>query len=229
MIELRNIWFSYVGNNYVIRGISVSFDRGAIAIMGPNGSGKTTLLKIASCIYRPVKGKVIVDGVDYWCLNEQERVRYRRRIVYVHEKPILLRGKVIDNIGYGLSIRGYSRVEIEEKVINIAKELNILHLIDKRVSELSIGEKQLVALARALVLNPNYLFLDEPLTNLHLAVRRQVIEVLKRIRDRGKTTIVIVTHDPLLTLTIASKVIILDRGRIVQIGEPRSILSKYIV
>ncbi|HIQ03254.1 MAG TPA: ABC transporter ATP-binding protein [Desulfurococcales archaeon] len=229
MIELRNIWFSYIGNNYVIRNVSVSFDRDVIAIMGPNGSGKTTLLKIASCIYRPVKGKVIVDGVDYWSLSEQEKVKYRRRIVYVHEKPILLKGKVADNIGYGLRIRGYSRVEVEEKVIKIAKELNILHLIDKKANELSTGEKQLVALARALILNPNYLFLDEPLANLHLAVRRQVVEVLKKVRDEGKTTIVIATHDPLLALTMASKVIILDRGRIVQTGKPQNILNKYII
>jgi len=229
MIELRNIWFSYISNNYVIRNVSVSFDRDVIAIMGPNGSGKTTLLKIASCIYRPVKGKVIVDGVDYWSLSEQEKVKYRRRIVYVHEKPILLKGKVADNIGYGLRIRGYSRVEVEEKVIKIAKELNILHLIDKKANELSTGEKQLVALARALILNPNYLFLDEPLANLHLAVRRQVVEVLKKVRDEGKTTIVIATHDPLLALTMASKVIILDRGRIVQTGKPQNILNKYII
>jgi len=226
MIELRNIWFSYVNGIYVLKEINISFDKGISVIIGPNGSGKTTLLKIASCLHKPVKGKVIVDSVDYWSLEEQEMIKYRRRIVYVHEKPILLRGKVIDNIVYSLLIRGYGKVEAKEKAYRVAKQLGIAHLVNKKVQELSIGEKQLVALARALVLKPDYLLLDEPLAHLHLSIRKRIIEVIKDMKNKA---IIIATHDPFLTLAVATKVIVLDEGRIVQVGEPEKIVKEYIL
>ena len=226
MIELRNIWFSYVNGIYVLKEINISFDKGISVIIGPNGSGKTTLLKIASCLYKPVKGKVIVNGVDYWSLEEQEMIKYRRRIVYVHEKPILLRGKVIDNIVYSLLIRGYGKVEAKEKAYRVAKQLGIAHLVNKKVQELSIGEKQLVALARALVLKPDYLLLDEPLAHLHLSIRKRIIEVIKDMKNKA---IIIATHDPFLTLAVATKVIVLDEGRIVQVGKPEKIVKEYIL
>jgi len=226
VIELRNVWFSYVDNRYVLKDINISFERGVTVIMGPNGSGKTTLLKVASCIYRPTKGEVIIDNTPYWRLSEQRRLEYRRKIVYLHEKPILLKGRVEENIAYGLTIRGYDKREASKKVHEIARYLNIVNLLNKRASDLSIGEKQLVALARALVIDPEYLFLDEPLSHLHMSKRERIIELIRSMKNK---IVVIVTHDIFLTLTIANKVVVLDEGRIIQIGNPQHILKKKII
>ncbi|RLE88296.1 MAG: ABC transporter ATP-binding protein [Thermoprotei archaeon] len=227
MIVLRNIWFSYVDENYVLKNINIEFSRGITVVLGPNGSGKTTLLKIASCLYKPIRGEVLIDDINYWNLNEEEKIRFRRKIVYVHEKPILLRGSVLDNIIYGLIIRGYSRDEAIKKAHKISKELNITSILSRRTETLSIGERRLVTLARALVLDTDYLLLDDPIAHLHPSTRELVVDIVRSMKD--EKVIAIATHDPLSTLKIASKVIILDSGRIVNISEPRNIIDKYIL
>ena len=227
MIVLKNIWFSYVDENYVLKNIDIEFNRGITIVLGPNGSGKTTLLKIASCIYKPMRGEVLIDNINYWSLNEEEKVKLRRRIVYVHENPILLRGSVLDNIIYGLIIRGYSKDDAIKKAYKISRELNITSLLDRKAKTLSMGERRLVTLARALVLDIDYLLLDEPIVHLHPSIRELIIDIIRDMKS--EKVIVIATHDPLSTLKIASKVVLLDSGKIVNMGEPRNILDKYMV
>jgi len=108
MIKLVDVWFRYPKRKeWILKGITTSFKPGETnIIMGANGSGKTTLLKIAALLYKPCKGKVLVDGKNFWELDKNKRLLLRRKIVYVHEKPILLRGSVIYNIAYGLILRG---------------------------------------------------------------------------------------------------------------------------
>ncbi|RLF06915.1 MAG: ABC transporter ATP-binding protein [Thermoprotei archaeon] len=225
MIELRNVWFSYFEDEYVLRDVNLSFEKGITIIMGPNGSGKTTLLKVASLIYKATKGQVTVNGIDYWSLSEGERLKIRRRIVYVHEKPTLLRGSALENVAYGLTIRGIKETEARESALEVMSELGIAHLANRRdVNRLSAGEKQLIAIARALVLNPDYLFLDEPLAHLHLTKRKNIVELLEKLKS--KTTIVISSHDPIPLLTIADRIVILEEGKITHIGSPKELLEE---
>lgn len=186
-IELVNVWYRYGRvEDWALRGISISFRSGeVIYIDGPNGSGKTTLLKIASLIYRPLQGSVLVDKNDFWNLDENRKTLIRRRVIYVHDKPILLRGTVLDNVAYGLNIRGIDRESALDTSMSILSALGIDSLANIPIQRLSTGQAQLVAIARALAINPEILFLDEPFSNLDREKRLVLISTLNKFRARG--------------------------------------------
>ncbi|RLG85853.1 MAG: ABC transporter ATP-binding protein [Thermoprotei archaeon] len=225
MIKVRNLWFRYPNGTVALKDITLTIDDGITAIVGPNGSGKTTLLKILGLLYKPTKGVVEVDGVNYWELSKGLRESFRRRIVYVHEKPILIKGSVIDNVIYGLLIRGYERDEAIDKAMHVLKKLGIEYLVSKRTKELSAGEAQAVALARAIVLKPKYLLLDEPTANLDLSKRKALMKLLKELSDEG-LNIVIATHDQLLAAKLAKYVVVLEEGRLMSYGPVNEVLKE---
>jgi len=107
IIKLRGVWHHYPdASSWALKDVSVELGSGGITLVaGHNGSGKTTLLKIAALIYRPTRGEVTVNGRDFWILEEAEKIMVRRRITYIHEKPVLTRGRVLENIMYPLRIR----------------------------------------------------------------------------------------------------------------------------
>jgi len=224
VIEVKNLWFRYPNGTVALKDITLTINDGVTAVVGPNASGKTTLLKVLGLLYRPTKGDVKVDGVNYWELSKGLRESFRRRIVYVHEKPILIRGTVIDNVIYGLLIRGYERDEAIDKAIHVLRELGIEYLVSKRTKELSAGEAQAVALARAIVLKPKYLLLDEPTANLDLSKRRALMRLLKELSDEG-LNIVVATHDQLLAAKLAKYVVVLEEGRLVSYGLVNEVLK----
>ncbi len=207
MIELRSVWFKY-DKRWVLRDVNIAFKRGTIVvIIGPNGSGKTTLMKVAGLIYKPTRGEVLYNGVNVWSLPKQKRLEARRHVVYVHETPILLRGTVRDNLTYGLKIRGYSEDRIEEEVESIVESLRLRSLLDKKTGELSAGQSQLVAIARALVVKPQVLFLDEPFAHLDRE-KRSIVSTLLREYARGRGMgIVLATHDEYLAEQLADNVV----------------------
>ncbi|HIE24337.1 MAG TPA: energy-coupling factor ABC transporter ATP-binding protein [Candidatus Korarchaeota archaeon] len=223
MIEIRNVYFSY-DKEIVIKGISLSIGKECIALIGPNGAGKTTLLKIMAGIYQPSKGEVLIEGRDIWKLPEKEAIKLRRRVVYVHENPIFLRGSVLDNLAFGLELRGVSRGDARTRAIEFMKELGIADLADKDARSLSAGQAQLLALARALLVEPSYLLLDEPLANLDWKRRNTVLSMLNELRDSGKA-IAIATHDTLLAVKTCSKAYIIEDGRVVSEVDPSEILK----
>ncbi|ADM27707.1 ABC transporter related [Ignisphaera aggregans DSM 17230] len=193
MIRLIDVWYRYEDmGNWVVKGITIAFNPREIVILrGANGAGKTTLMKIASLLYRPSKGVVLVDGVNVWKTNAVDM--YRRRIVYIHDRPIMFSGTVYDNLAYGLIIRGYSDSYIEKAVNDIAELLGIKSLLQEKAKNLSMGQKQLIAIGRALVLEPEMMFIDEPFTNLDREKRNRVIEILNSYKLKGRG-IVIATH-----------------------------------
>ncbi len=193
MIVLKDVWYRYGDSkDWVIRGITIAFNRREIVIIrGANGAGKTTLMKIAALIYRPSRGCILVEGNDVW-RNRSVEI-YRKRIVYVHDKPIMLSGTVYDNLAYGLRIRKYDESYIEKAVLYIAELLNIKNILWEKAKNLSMGQKQIVSIGRALILEPDIIFIDEPFTNLDREKVSKVIEVLNNHKSRGKG-IVIATH-----------------------------------
>lgn len=213
MIKLRNIWFKYPRGSEVLKGVSMDVNEDIVIVMGPNGAGKTTLLKILACLYKPNKGEVIVNGINYWKSNSRDKLRVRRSIVYLHEKPVLFRGKVIDNVMYPLLIRGYSREEAEEEALKQLDLLGIRHLANRDRKQLSAGEAQMVAFARAISTNAQYIILDEPTSALDSERRKNLEEVLIRLRRDGRK-IIIATHDRLFAVKLDAKIIEISDGQV---------------
>ncbi|ALL01964.1 ABC-type cobalt transport system, ATPase component [Pyrodictium delaneyi] len=214
MIRLKDVWYRYSDNNWVLRGIDVEIREGEVlAIVGPNGAGKTTLMKIAAGIYRPMRGRVEAWGRDLWEAPGAERLALRRRIVYVHERPILIRGTVLDNIVYGLRIRGLDREKAQRRALEAARLLGIDGLLDRPATGLSRGQQQLVAIARALAVEPKILLLDEPFAHLDREKRRLLLNVLEKLASSG-TGAAIATHDTYLAARIASRAVLVENGKV---------------
>lgn len=194
-IELSGIWHRYPGMSaWALENVSAVFSSSRIILVsGHNGSGKTTLLKIAALLYRPLRGEVMVNNRSFWKMNEIEKAMIRRSIAYVHEKPILIRGSVFENIAYPLKIRGLDRRDVAEKVEKVLGELELVEYVDKSAKELSAGQSQLVAIARALVADPELIFLDEPFAHLDTG-RSELVAMAFRERRRNGAGIVIASH-----------------------------------
>ena len=194
ILELKNIRHVYNGKR-VLDIPSLSIKRGAIyCLVGPNGSGKTTLLSIMSLILRPTKGEIHLDGSSV-LFKDKSLMELRKSMTMVLQNPYLFNMSVAKNVSYGLRARRLSKKACE------AKARDALHIVgldgfEKRsAKELSGGETQLVALARAFVLDPKVLFLDEPTANVDSKNVHRFEEIISRINRELGTTIVMTTHN----------------------------------
>ncbi|MET1160360.1 MAG: energy-coupling factor ABC transporter ATP-binding protein [Thermoprotei archaeon] len=211
VIKLENIWYKYPGSRkWVLENINVVFEKSRVySIVGPNAIGKTTLLKVAGLIYKPVRGRVYVDGVDYWSSGRKEKLVLRRRVVYVPERPVLLRGSVLYNVAYGLILRGAKREDALEKARRYLHNLGLEYLASKRVDKLSAGEAQLVSLLRALILNTDYILLDEPLAHLDIDKRNILVNLINSIRKAKG--VVITTHNIDFAEKISDQILVFNK------------------
>ncbi len=224
-LEAKGLWFRYPGQrDWLLRGADASLQGGElVAVVGPNGAGKTTLLKLLAGLYRPQQGCICIDDVNIWSVDPKTRLEARRRIVYVHEEPIMLRGSVLDNAAAGLLIRGVPRGEALRKARASLEKLGIAHLADRRPRELSRGQRQLAALARAYALGPEGLLLDEPFAHLDRQGRRRLLALLEELRNQG-VAVAVATHSPLLVRRLATRVLIVEDGRVEE-AEPEKLDS----
>ena len=214
-VKLRNIHYRYPGaSRWILRNINLTIEKGKILITGRTGSGKTTLLRIIAGLIPEVYGGELLGRV------EREGI-----IGFVPQNfdAFILMPRVKDELVYVLENRGLSLKEINRKVKYIAESLEINHLLDKDVSTLSMGEKQRVAIASILALEPDILILDEPLAYLDPYSAQKLIEVLE---DLDLSSIIIAEHriDQLIDFT--NRIIAIKDGEIVADGEPYEALSK---
>jgi ABC-type multidrug transport system ATPase subunit len=190
-IRLEDVWHTYDGATYALKGISLVFkDPGLHLVLGPNGAGKTTLLKIATFILRPSKGRVLVNGRDFWGLSELEKQSIRKQVAYVHDKPVLVRGTTKYNLMLGLILRGENS---DRDVLEYASRYGLADALNKPVHSLSAGQAKAVAILRALVLRPRILALDEPFTFLDSYRTQLLLQDIKRLVEEG-TTVIVSTH-----------------------------------
>ncbi len=191
-------------------------------ILGPSGCGKTTLLRTIAGFYEPDEGEVYIDGK---MVNNKPPHKRNTGLVF-QNYALFPHMNVRENIGYGLKFKKLAKSESNERIRKVAKTLGIEHLLDRGPSQLSGGEQQRVAVARALVTEPQVLLLDEPLSDLDAKVRVRVRTELKKLqRDLGITA-VHVTHDQEEALVIGDSIIVMNKGRIIQIGTSADIYYK---
>ena len=190
-------------------------------ILGPSGSGKSTLLECIAGIRSIDEGTIYLDGLDITDLPPE-----KRNISIVFQEDYLFpHMNVFENIEYGLRLRKIPREERRKKVLEIARRFRIADKLEKFPSKLSGGEKQRASLARALIVNPKLLLLDEPLNSIDAPLRKDLREELRLIKDEYNIPFIHVTHDQIEAITLADKIAILIDGRIVEIGEPKQIFS----
>ena len=159
-----------------------------VAIVGPNGSGKSTLLRLLALLERPSEGEVRLDGVAVTGAGP------RRRITLVEQRPVLLRGTVRENLAFGLQVRGIRRTEVNRRVDSVAGRLGITPLLHRRRHELSDGEVQRVAVARALAVEPDVLLLDEPASSADRAAAQTLYRALAEERARRPLAVCLASH-----------------------------------
>ncbi|PKQ61403.1 lipoprotein ABC transporter ATP-binding protein [Labilibaculum filiforme] len=200
----------------VLKGIDLKITKGEIvSVVGSSGAGKTTLLQILGTLDRPDSGKVLFDGVDITSYNEKELAAFRNsNIGFVFQFHHLLpEFTALENVCIPAFIAKKSRAEATAKAKELLEMLNLAHRIDHKPAELSGGEKQRVAVARALINDPIVILADEPSGNLDSKTRQELHELFFTLRDRFQQTFVIVTHDMELADMSDRKIIISD-GRI---------------
>jgi sulfate transport system ATP-binding protein len=224
-IEIHNIRKSF-GDFVALKDVAFKVETGElVALLGPSGSGKTTLLRIIAGIEVPDAngGVILIHNEDTTAINFRDR-----RVGFVFQHYALFRHMTIfENVAFGLRVRPRrvrpSEKEIREKVNGLLKLVQLDWLGDRYPSQLSGGQRQRIALARALAVEPNVLLLDEPFGSLDAKVRKELRRWLRRFHDELKITSVFVTHDQEEALEVADRVVLMNEGRVEQVGTPAEV------
>lgn len=215
------------GDYPALRDVNLTVARGElVALLGPSGSGKTTLLRAIAGLSSPERGRILFDGEDATTLSVQER-----RVGFVFQNYALFKHlTVADNIAYGLKVRPRrtrpSRAEIAARAAKLLEFVQLDGLGGRYPAQLSGGQRQRVALARALAIEPRVLLLDEPFGALDARVRKDLRRWLREVHRQTGLTTVFVTHDQDEAMELADRVVVLDKGRIEQIGTPDELYDR---
>jgi tungstate transport system ATP-binding protein len=193
-----------------------------LAVVGPNGAGKSTLLLTLARLLKPERGEIQFNGQQ---ASAEADTVYRRRIALVMQDPLLFDISVFDNVASGLRFRGVSKNEIRQKVPLWLERLGMGHLSKRRAGQLSGGEAQRVSLARALVLEPQLLLLDEPFSALDPPTRSRLLDDLGALLQETVTTTVFVTHDLPEAAQLASRIAVIIGNRLRQVGTPEVVFA----
>jgi polar amino acid transport system ATP-binding protein len=229
LLRLADVTSGYSGKPVIMDVSFTVFEGEKVVVIGPNGSGKSTLLKTILMLIEPIKGSIIFRDVDIVKLPKSELPRIRVRMGYVPQEGVLFpHMKVVDNIALPLRLAlKMSKAEARKKALDYLKLFDIHDLAYRYPAQLSGGQRQKVAIIRALALEPELLLLDEPTLNLDPSSRRDVLEVLYNVAKLGKSMIV-VTHEMDVVNKISDKVIAMKSGRVVYEGSFNESIVKEI-
>ena len=222
VVELENIGISFDGET-VLDDLNLKIKDGEfVTLLGPSGCGKTTTLRIIAGFTQPDTGEVIIDS------NRMNGVPpYKRQVNTIFQRYALFPHlNVFENVAFGLRVNKVGKKEIEERVEAMLKSVNLHGFERRQVHSLSGGQQQRVAIARALVNNPKILLLDEPLGALDLKLRKDMQNELKSIQQKLGITFIFVTHDQEEALSMSDTVVVMNEGKIQQIGTPEDIYNE---
>jgi len=224
-VTIKNLSFSYNGNVDVIKDISLDIDKGLyVSFLGHNGSGKSTLAKLIVGLLEPNKGEILISGLP---LNKTNINTIRNQVAIVFQNPDnqFIGATVEDDIAFSLENRCVERSEMHLLVKEYAEKVGISKYLDKEPAFLSGGQKQRVAIAGALVIKPNILVLDEATSMLDPQGKREVFEIIDKMRkENPDLTIISITHDVEEAFT-SDRIVLLDQGSVVAYDTPENLFS----
>jgi tungstate transport system ATP-binding protein len=222
LVELRDLLVKR-GEHPALQLDHLAIQNGEVlAVVGPNGAGKSTLLLTLARLLKPERGEIQFNGQP---ASVESDTLYRRRIALVMQDPLLFDTSVFDNVASGLKFRGISRDEIRQKVPLWLERLGVGHLAKRRAGQLSGGEAQRVSLARALVLEPQLLLLDEPFSALDPPTRSRLLDDLGALLKETGTTTIFVTHDLPEAAQLAGRMAVIIGNRLRQVGDPQRVFA----
>jgi tungstate transport system ATP-binding protein len=222
LLELHDLLVKR-GQQMVLQLDHLTIQKGdVLAVVGPNGAGKSTLLLTLARLLRPERGEILFNGRQAGADSDNG---YRRRIALVMQDPLLFDISVFDNVASGLRFRGTDGNEIRRRVPLWLERLGVAHLSKRRAGQLSGGEAQRVSLARALVLDPELLLMDEPFSALDPPTRGQLLKDIKNLLRETATTTVFVTHDLFEAEQLAERMAVIISNRLCQVGPVHQIKS----
>ena len=215
-LDLKHIKKKY-GSFTALEDINLRIKRGElVCLLGPSGCGKTTLLRIIAGLEKPTSGEVYINGV-----NATSFPPSRRNFGIVFQSYALFPNMTVrQNIAFGLRNKHLSKTELNKKITDILEQVNLTSQIDKYPMQLSGGQQQRIALARALVVSPDFLLLDEPLSALDAKVREKVRKEIRSLQQKLGITTIMVTHDQEEALTMADTIVVMNNACIMQQGAP---------
>ncbi len=222
IVELKNISVSFDGEQ-ILSDLNLSIkDKEFITLLGPSGCGKTTTLRIIAGFVESENGEVLFDGKK---INGVPA--YKRQVNTIFQRYALFPHlNVYENIAFGLRVKKMNEAEIYKKVNEMLALVNLSGLEKRKVDTLSGGQQQRVAIARAIANNPKVLLLDEPLAALDLKLRKDMQAELKKIQEQLGITFIFVTHDQEEALSMSDRVVVMDNGKIQQVGTPQDIYNE---
>jgi multiple sugar transport system ATP-binding protein len=221
-IKLTGIDRAY-GKAKVLHGINLDIcDGEMVVLVGPSGCGKSTLLRLIAGLDRPTGGRIEIDGKDVTAVSAAQRglaMVFQSYALYPHMT-------VRQNLAFGLENIHMPKVEIDQRIAEAARMLEIAPYLDRRPGQLSGGQKQRVAIGRAVVRNPTAFLLDEPLSNLDAELRISTRAEISALHKRLATTMIYVTHDQVEAMTLADRIVVMRAGRIEQVGQPLDLYNQ---
>ena len=221
-VEIRGVHKSY-GKVATVHGIDLSIANGEfVVLLGPSGCGKSTLLRMIAGLEEITSGEISIDGNVVNRLEPRERgcaMVFQNYALYPHMT-------VRENIGYALKVAGVRKVERRARIEAVATSLGLAEFLDRKPGTLSGGQRQRVAIGRAMIREPKVFLFDEPLSNLDAKLRAQMRIEIKRLHQKLRATSVFVTHDQVEAMTLADRLVVLNHGRIEQIGTPTEVYRR---
>jgi len=206
-----------------VRGIDLDIpDHEFVVLVGPSGCGKSTTLRMIAGLEDISDGEILIGGDVVNDVPPKDRdiaMVFQNYALYPHMT-------VAENMSFGLRLKRYPKAEIKQRVTEAARMLDITDLIDRKPKQLSGGQRQRVAMGRAIVRNPKVFLFDEPLSNLDAKLRVQMRIEIKKVHQKVRTTTVYVTHDQVEAMTLADRVVVMNHGRIEQIGPPNELYHR---
>ncbi len=222
----------------VLRDINLTIEDGEIfGIIGLSGAGKSTLVRCINLLERPTTGTVVIDGKDMTKLPERELLEERRSIGMIFQSFNLLEQRnVLKNVCFPMEISGIGKKEAEKRAMELLEMVKLSDRAKSYPSQLSGGQKQRVAIARAMATRPRYLLCDEATSALDTATTQSILDILKEINEKTGVTVIVITHEMKVIDQICDRVAVLDKSRIVEIGEvskvfinPQSDIAKELI